>query len=279
MAINELTAERISAKTAERSYIITGEASGSAAKAALLAEAPTSYLGLPRRTQDVSVEEQESEDDSGNSDYLGRVPYGSGGGGSTADLEVGDTRITISTLGGSVHITQSLNTEHTFGDAEDHEGAIGVDSEGGVAGADIATGGLDFTITKIVSSNSLTVSYLSNVLSLTTPNPHTNNATFSHTDTDGRAISLAVGECLFMGMTNTPRGNGEDELRFNFKGSANLTDALPNTPWTIAKDGWEHLWLSYARAEDAAAKKLVTKPVSAYVEKVYESGNFGLLSL
>lgn len=278
MAITELTAERISSRSAERSYIITGESSGSAAKALLLLTAPDSYLGLPRRSLDVSVEEQDTADDAGQSDYIGRVPYGLGGG-QTSDLEVGDTRITVSTLGGSVHITQSLNTEHTFGIAEDYEGAIGVDGDGGISGTDIFTGGLDFTITKIVASNSLSDSYLANILILTTPNPHTNDATFSHTDTDGRKVSLAAGECLFLGMTNSPRGNGEDELRFNFKGSANLSDALPSTPWTIAKDGWEHLWLSYAREEDGVAKKLVSKPISAYVEKVYNSGNFGLLSL
>ena len=283
MAVTQLRADKVSDRSAEISYLITGESSATAARAAMLAVAPVSFNSLPKRTMDASVEEQESEDGSGNIDYLGRVPYGTGGGGSAADLELGDTRITLSTLGGSVHITQSLNTPHSFpANAHDYNGTIGVDGDNNVAGTDILTGGLDFTITKIVSSSSLTTAYLSNVLSLTTPNPHTNNATFSHTDSDGRAVSLSTGECLFIGMTNSPRGNGEDELRFQFKGSANLASALPNAGLgVIPKDGWEHLWVQYEKAEQeqGGVKKIVTQPLAAYVEQVYPSGNFGLLSL
>lgn len=279
MAIQQLRTERLSGNSRQISYLITGEASAADAYALLLTTAPSSSGGLPRRTLEASVEEQESEDGAGNIDYVGTVPYGKGGGSTTSDLEVGDTRILMSTIGGSVHITQSLETTHSFGDAEDHEEAIGVDGEGNVTGTDIATGGLDITIIKIVASTALTTSYVSNILSLSTPNPHTNDATFSHTDSDGRAISLSAGEMLFLGFTNTPRGNGEDELRFNFKGSANLADALPQTAWTVPKDGWEHLWIRYKQDVDGAANKLVAVPASAYVEKVYESGNYGLLSL
>ena len=281
MAIEELRSEQLSAKTARKSYILTGYASASAARTALLAAAPTTFNGLSLRPTEVSVEEQETVDGSGNRDYIGRAGYGTPGGTRTPspDLDTGNTRISISTAGGSVKITQSLNTEHTYGVAEDFNGAIGV-TEQGPQGTTILTGGLDITITKIVDSTDLDISYLNDIVSLTTPNPHTNNATFSHTDTDGRQISLAAGEALFVGMQNTPRGDGTDELRFNFKGSANLTNALPSAGLgAIAKDGWEHLWLSYEKQEDGVAKKLVQKPISAYVEKVYESGDFSLLGL
>ena len=33
-------------------------------------------------------------------------------------------------------------------------------------------------------------------------------------------------------------------------------------------------WVRYADSEDAASKAVVKKPVGAYVEKVYEEGNF-----
>jgi len=206
------------------------------------------------------------------------VPYGSGGS-QTTDLDVGDTRILFNTLGGSTHITQSLETKSSYGDAEDHEAAIGVDAEGNVTGTDILTGAFNFSIIKIVNSSDLTASYIGDILSLTTPNPHTNNATFAHADTDGRAISLEEGECLFIGCTNSPRGDGTDELRFDFKGSANLTDALPATPWTVVKDGWDHLWVRYEKDVDAVANRAVTKPFSAFVEVIYEAGDFSLLSL
>jgi len=278
MAIELLRSETLSSKRAELVYLITEQTSAANAKTLLLSTAPSSHNSLPRRDTEATVSEEEPGESSSDQTYLGRVPYGTGGG-QQSDLAVGDTRITISAAGGSIHITQSLETIATYGDAEDHEGAIGVDHEGNIAGTEIFNGGFDFTITKIVASNALTSAYLNTLLELCTPEPKTNNETFTHTDSDGRVISLAAGEALFMGFATAPRGNGEDELRLNFKGSANLKDALPNTDWTIAKKGFEHLWVRYRRDVDGAANKLVSKPVSAYVERIYEEGAFSGLAL
>ncbi len=45
----------------------------------------------------------------------------------------------------------------------------------------------------------------------------------------------------------------------------------------IQKRGWEYLWVRYADAEDGDV--LVKRPVSAYVEQVYEYGNFRQLAI
>ena len=45
----------------------------------------------------------------------------------------------------------------------------------------------------------------------------------------------------------------------------------------IDKKGWEYLWVRYADAEDQNV--LVKRPIAAYVEQVYESGNFALLGI
>ena len=283
MAIEELRSEQLSAKSARKSYLLTGYASASAARTALLATAPATFNGLGLRPTEVSVEEQETVDGSGNRDYIGRAGYGTPGGQQTPspDLDVGNTRISISTAGGSVTVIESLETIRTSAGAPDHSGAIGVTDQG-PQGTTILTGGLDLTITKIVDSTDLDIAYLNDIVSLTTPNPHTNNATFSHTDTDGRQISLAAGEALFIGMQNTPRGDGTDELRFNFKGSANLTDALPNSPWTIIKEGWAHLWIDHKLEDNtgsAADPDLTAVATHYYVERVYPEGNFALLGI
>ena len=47
----------------------------------------------------------------------------------------------------------------------------------------------------------------------------------------------------------------------------------------IDKKGWEYLWVRYEDAEDAAANALVKKPTAAYVEKVYEEGDFAGLGI
>lgn len=276
MAIELLRQSRLGSNRAESVYLLTDQASDIAARSLLLTTAAATYNGLQRRDSECVVEEDEGGDGSDQT-YLGRVIYGAGGGSQTADLELGDTRILISSAGGSVHITHSLDTPHSYGDAEDHQQAIGVDAEGNIAGTDILTGGLDITIVKIIASSALTTAYLSNLLSLCTPNPHTNAATFAHTDSDGRAFSLAIGEALFVGFSNQARGAGQDELRLEFKGSKNLADALPSSPWTITKDGWEHLWQGSERDVDPTANKMVSVASSAYVEQVYPSGNFGLL--
>ena len=46
-----------------------------------------------------------------------------------------------------------------------------------------------------------------------------------------------------------------------------------------SKKGWEYLWVRYADEEDAAAKMLVKRPIAAYVEKVYEEGDFSQLGI
>lgn len=274
MAIEQLRADTLSDSRAEIVYVLTDQASTVAAKSLLLSTAPSTFNSLPRQTRQFTVTEEEDE----GGVYLGRAVYGTGGG-QMADMAVGDTRIIINTVGGTTHISHSLSTEHTYGDAEDYGGAIGVDSEGTPQGTDIFTGGLDITIVKIVDAGDLDTAYLSTLLGLTTPTPTTNAGTFSHTDSDGREVQLAAGEGLFLGFSNSPRGNGEDEVRYQFKGSKNLTDAVPAAFANIAKDGWEHVWLHYAPEVDAVADLLVHKANSAYVEKVYPSGDWGDIDL
>ena len=91
---------------------------------------------------------------------------------------------------------------------------------------------------------------------------------------------LSAGECLFLGAAGSQRGFGEDwEITFRFAASPN-TSSLTVGPITgIAKKGWEYLWVRYADAEVPAAKAIVKQPVAAYVEKVYEDGDFSGLGI
>ena len=47
----------------------------------------------------------------------------------------------------------------------------------------------------------------------------------------------------------------------------------------IAKKGWEYMWVRYADSEDTVAKAIVKKPIAAYIEKVYDEGDFSLLGI
>jgi hypothetical protein len=61
------------------------------------------------------------------------------------------------------------------------------------------------------------------------------------------------------------------------RASPNRTGITVGDITGISKKGWEYLWVRYADSEDAAAKAIVKKPVAAYVEKVYEVGDFGMI--
>ena len=45
------------------------------------------------------------------------------------------------------------------------------------------------------------------------------------------------------------------------------------------KEGWHYLWVRYEDEKDEAAKVLTRRPVAAYVEQVYQYGDFGLLGI
>ncbi|MBI1372485.1 MAG: hypothetical protein GC159_06960 [Phycisphaera sp.] len=91
---------------------------------------------------------------------------------------------------------------------------------------------------------------------------------------------LAAGECLFLGAAGSQRGVGEDwEITFRFAGSPNKTGLTVGDIAGISKKGWEYLWVRYQDTEDNNAKMLIKKPIAAYVEKVYDEGNFASLGI
>jgi len=56
--------------------------------------------------------------------------------------------------------------------------------------------------------------------------------------------------------------------------------------WTVAinvdcieKEGWQYLWVRFSDEEDNVAKTLIKKSIAAYVERVYEYGDFSSLGI
>jgi len=81
-----------------------------------------------------------------------------------------------------------------------------------------------------------------------------------------------------MGATGSKTNTGWWSLTFNFQRLPNTT-SKPFAGFTINKKGWEVAWAYYLPQDDATAKMVVQKPVAAYVEKVFESGNFSDLGI
>jgi len=86
-------------------------------------------------------------------------------------------------------------------------------------------------------------------------------------------------ECLFLGAAGAKRGSGDWEITFRFAASPNVSNLTIGAITGIDKKGWEYLWVRYADQVDDGAKALVKRPVAAYIERVYEYGDFNLLGI
>ena len=98
-----------------------------------------------------------------------------------------------------------------------------------------------------------------------------NNSTFK---------TFAAGEVLFLGSTGQRRGREDFEITYNFAASPNIASIVftPNIT-VLNKEGWDYMWLYYADEVDDDAHRIVRRPRAAYVERVYERADFGLLGL
>lgn len=187
-----------------------------------------------------------------------------------------DSQRSFDTGGGTAHITQSLDTVGTYERvvipmlpgilAPDFKGAIGVNGDS-VDGVDITVPVLNFTETLRIPNEDMTREYQLSLFALTGT---VNNAAFK---------GFAAGEVLFLGASGAIRGIEEWEIAFKFAASPNAEDIPVGDITVDSKKGWEYLWIRYEDDVDDDAKRLVKRPVAAYVEKVYRDGDFSLLGI
>lgn len=238
----------------ERVYTATGSNDDSAIHAAVAGMLPATYLGLPLASYRISPI------GNGNWDVAARYD-------SREPLE-SSSSYTFDTGGGTQHITQSLQTVQAKaaggGTAPDFQQAISVTTDS-VEGVDITVPIYTFTETHMIFDSLVTQAYKLTLFNLT---GRTNNAAFK---------GFAAGEVLFLGASGSKRGNTLWEITFRFAASPNVSGLTLGSITGINKKGWEYLWVRYADAEDQ--KVLVKQPIAAYVERVYESGNFAGLGI
>ena len=90
---------------------------------------------------------------------------------------------------------------------------------------------------------------------------------------------FAPGEVLFVGAAGSVRGPEDWEITFRFAASPNVANLAVGSIGGITKRGWDYLWIRYADMVDDAARMLVKRPLSVYVEQVYPYTNFGGLGI
>jgi len=244
-------------------FIVSGTTSDVDAEDALLATAPEIYTELYRQSWSV---DPLVIDTTGINQSLweGTVRYGL-----LEQNETGDSVFNFDTTGGTQHITQSLSTINSYaasGTPPDYKGAIGA-TEKSVEGVDIVLPKFGFSETHFLAVELVTPAYRDTLFRMT---GKINNLPFRW---------FAPGECLFMGAVGAKRGYEDWEVSFKFAASPNQIGIQVGDIADIEKLGWDYMWVSYEDTEDSAAKRLVKRPVSVHIERVYEFADFTLLGI
>ena len=184
------------------------------------------------------------------------------------------------TTGGTQHITTSLETVDKAGDSAsdpppDFRNAIEV-TESGVNGTDVVVPLLRLELEYKFPNASVTDEYIRQLRDLT--------GTTNHEEFKG----WAAGELLFMGSNGRQSSDGDISARFIFAAGKNididcekyrLVEETTGEWATLTKGAHDHLWFYFKKAKDAAAAKVVHRPIAAYVERVYEKENFALIGI
>lgn len=207
-----------------------------------------------------------AEDDDGSNHFIFTATY-------STRPAVALMRWGFDTTGGTIRLTASKNTTRypaTGRTAPDFKGAIGVKNTGRDAepeGVDIVIPGLKLTATYKWAAGTKDIAYVKAVAGLT---GRTNNATF---------YTFAAGELLFLGMTGELTPVGTNEFQYHFLASANATGLTIGDITGIIKKGHDYLWVVFEADQDTSAKKLVQRPLAAYVERVYDPASFATLDI
>jgi hypothetical protein len=170
------------------------------------------------------------------------------------------------TSGGSIRVTHSKATQRYPAAAPNYNGAIAIQN-GEPQGTDIVIPALKLNAHYRWPKNTVTTTYVNALASLS---GCVNSAAFD---------VYAAGELLFLGASGEITPGLPTEITYQFAASANATGLTIGSLSGIAKKGHEFLWVLWEDDEDATAKRLVKKPLAAYVERVYTEANFSALGI
>jgi len=264
--ITELVISRTFGKTAAAlNYVIKETASETTALSLLVSSTPPVWGMLVRNNWSV----EPVGDPTLTLTWLGTVTYGTP---NDSNVATGESVFSFDTTGGTQHITQSLATSDSDSvatDTPDFKQSINVSTNGEnqtVNGVDKVVPVYSFTEMHVVADEDVTTAFKRAIFDTT---GKVNTDVFKGTD---------PGECLFLGASGRKRNEDEWEITYNFAASPNKAAVIING-MTVAKKGWEYLWVSYAETDDTTAKKIVKTPVAVYVEEVYEKTAFSALGL
>lgn len=240
--------------TAEHLYHVKGTDDELVAKAALKAQAPTSYNGAPRK--ECGITERVAE-----TIWLGMVSY-EGRRSNPADYE-----LTFDTTGATAHITNSLETVGRHAPPGEmapwFQTALNVQDER-VEGTDIVVPKYDWTESFVLDATLITETYRKFLASVT---GMVNSIAFR---------TFAPGEVLFFGASGTKRWEDlQCRITFRYIGISTVRNLVIGQIIVPHKEGHHFLWVRNQPGVDG--NHWVKRPVAAYVERVYEATNFNTI--
>lgn len=253
----------LSGDRAERLYLITNTTSDLEARTALIATAPTSITnGMKTLYIDYdSLEVIELEDEI----WEGRVLYQTSGATENNNISINydisttrfNRRFSYQTV--SQTVKQGEDTRN-FGQAINvtNDTIDGVEYE-----VPVMTG----SVTKKFTSGQVNDAWIGNLY-------HTVG-----TVNAGYFRGLQAGEGLLIAVNGSTDDEGDWDFTFTWAISPNETNLVVSPDITVAsKRGWDYLWVSYAKVDDAIAGPL---PVAkqANVERIYRYTNWNVLGI
>jgi hypothetical protein len=241
-------------------YTVTGATDENDALAAVATASPTSYNGMPRSSR--SCEPLDA------STFTVTVSYRPGRFESAATSAV---RYEFDTTGGNEQMFVALSTIASYaapgtGTPPDMKGGINVTSDG-PQGISRSVPVYNFSETHTIAAAAMTGAYKAAIFGLT---GRVNDAAFK---------GFAAGEVLFLGARGASNANGDFEISFSFSALPNVSGATFGPFTGVTKKGWDYLWVYSAEEEDSTAKRVVRRPVSAYVMQVFPYGNLSGLGI
>lgn len=239
----------------------------------LASDLPATVDGLGNRQIEINRYSDGETDDVGvHERWLAKVTWGAVRASWSGNPPVGSPlRASFDTTGGTVRVFQSKETLEGVGrdgaPIPDFKGAIGV-TRNGVEGVDIVQPRMRRVFTKTIADAAITPEYEGTLFALT---GKVNNASF---------LNFAAGELLFLGARGEQQETGDWTVGFEFIANPNRADVQIGDLETIDDVGGHNvLWSYYQEEVDSTAEIVVTRPIYAYVERVYDAGDFTALGL
>jgi hypothetical protein len=178
-------------------------------------------------------------------------------------------RISWDSTGGNVRLTASRGTTRypaTGRIAPDFKSAIGV-KDGAPEGIDAVIPALKLTFSYKWPKGVIDLAYVKSMAGLV---GNTNSGTW---------YTFAAGELLFLGTTGEIDPTTPTDIQYHFAASKNVTGLSIGDIASIAKQGHQYLWVAFEDFADTSAKKLVQRPLAAYVEHIYGSDDFSTFGI